>query len=566
VKRTSPRCGSKGSLERFLEIQAAYETLLQGGPTVSASPRPRRPRAHAAARTAPGPARASVDPAPPGIGTAGAGAGWSSIRAWTGRRPCRRARPPRARSPQGDAWLHHLRRGGGGGRARLGRRGLVRPGLRHLLDAESEGVRGPAQAWPLSTLPGRARRDPGPARPGTPRPGGRQRGRWTVIRRHPRPRRPIHPPRQHGTAVGRRAGGRGRACRRGSRSDLRVPGRCAGGRWRRRNAARAVSPRATPPARARCDPVRRCGRVHAAGGRRRRGGRDCDGAWSDSGQPPGAVSRRDPGGVRGERRRYHETVSRRASSDLSGAAQEYLLALRSAAVDESRATAATVARHVGVSNPGRQRACTGGSPAKAWSARARARADAHPARPRGCGRHIPSPRPARVAVDQRCRAWLGGVGRRGRAPPGSDLAPRRGAPGRAAGPPGDVPRTEPRRCRDRRAPAGRRVAGEPRGGRRRHGLPDHRDRGGGPGAPVVPRGARADAGSPHRDPGPLRVAGRGDARGADRRATLGPATGVAHPRPPGRARPVPLPPGPRAGSGPADGPLPPRYGRGRVDR
>jgi DtxR family Mn-dependent transcriptional regulator len=42
-------------------------------------------------------------------------------------------------------------------------------------------------------------------------------------------------------------------------------------------------------------------------------------------------------------------VSRRASSDLSGAAQEYLLALRSAAVDGARATAATVARHVGVS-------------------------------------------------------------------------------------------------------------------------------------------------------------------------------------------------------------------------
>lgn len=42
-------------------------------------------------------------------------------------------------------------------------------------------------------------------------------------------------------------------------------------------------------------------------------------------------------------------MTRRASSDLSTAAQEYLLALRSAAVEEAHATAATVARHLGVS-------------------------------------------------------------------------------------------------------------------------------------------------------------------------------------------------------------------------
>jgi DtxR family Mn-dependent transcriptional regulator len=42
-------------------------------------------------------------------------------------------------------------------------------------------------------------------------------------------------------------------------------------------------------------------------------------------------------------------VSRRASPDLSNAAQEYLLALRSAVVEGSRVTAATVARHLGVS-------------------------------------------------------------------------------------------------------------------------------------------------------------------------------------------------------------------------
>lgn len=42
-------------------------------------------------------------------------------------------------------------------------------------------------------------------------------------------------------------------------------------------------------------------------------------------------------------------MNRRGSSDLSGAAQDYLLALRSAAVEEARVTAATVARHMGVS-------------------------------------------------------------------------------------------------------------------------------------------------------------------------------------------------------------------------
>ena len=42
-------------------------------------------------------------------------------------------------------------------------------------------------------------------------------------------------------------------------------------------------------------------------------------------------------------------MTRHASSDLSGAAQEYLLALRVAATDESKVTAASIARHLGVS-------------------------------------------------------------------------------------------------------------------------------------------------------------------------------------------------------------------------
>jgi hypothetical protein len=42
VKRNHPDAG-EGSLERFLEIQAAYESLLQGGPKVGASPRPAGP-------------------------------------------------------------------------------------------------------------------------------------------------------------------------------------------------------------------------------------------------------------------------------------------------------------------------------------------------------------------------------------------------------------------------------------------------------------------------------------------------------------------------------------------
>ena len=43
------------------------------------------------------------------------------------------------------------------------------------------------------------------------------------------------------------------------------------------------------------------------------------------------------------------------NQDLSGAAQEYLLALRVMAVDGSRVTAAQVGRHLGVSHPGGQR-------------------------------------------------------------------------------------------------------------------------------------------------------------------------------------------------------------------
>ena len=133
------------------------------------------------------------------------------------------------------------------------------------------------------------------------------------------------------------------------------------------------------------DAAGRCGRVRHAD-RSRPGGRDCDGACSASAPSPGGVSSPRPGGIGGEPGRYDGAVSRRASSDLSGAAQEYLLALRCAAVDGARRDRGAVARHVGVTTQAasemyRRLAADGlVEPGRGT------RADAHPARPRGRGR------------------------------------------------------------------------------------------------------------------------------------------------------------------------------------
>ena len=79
-------------------------------------------------------------------------------------------------------------------------------------------------------------------------------------------------------------------------------------------------------------------------------------------------------------------------------------------------------------------------------------------------RHLPPPRAARVAADLGHRARLGGVGRRGDAPPGRDLAAGRGAARRDARSPRDLPARQPDRRRDRPPPPGRDAA-ERDGGR-----------------------------------------------------------------------------------------------------
>ena len=79
------------------------------------------------------------------------------------------ARPGRPEAQQGDARLDVVRRRRGSVRARLARRQLVRHDERHLLDAQSEGIRRPAQA--RTGIPGagtpRDSTGGGPGRPPT---------------------------------------------------------------------------------------------------------------------------------------------------------------------------------------------------------------------------------------------------------------------------------------------------------------------------------------------------------------------------------------------------------------
>jgi len=102
-----------------------------------------------------------------------------------GRRRVRHAaaRLTRAQAEQGDARLHIVRRRRRSVRTRLARRELVRHDERHLLDAEPQGVRRPAQARPR--IPG-ARRAPdgrrGGHRAACPRSGWRLSGGRRVRR------------------------------------------------------------------------------------------------------------------------------------------------------------------------------------------------------------------------------------------------------------------------------------------------------------------------------------------------------------------------------------------------
>jgi hypothetical protein len=98
VKRNHPDAG-EGSLERFLEIQAAYETLLQGGPTVGAGPGPAgpgatRPPGQRPAQPGRRGSRASAGSAPPGPARDGARPGRGPGDGPAGERG-RRGRDPR---------------------------------------------------------------------------------------------------------------------------------------------------------------------------------------------------------------------------------------------------------------------------------------------------------------------------------------------------------------------------------------------------------------------------------------------------------------------------------------
>ena len=97
VKRNHPDAG-EGSLERFLEIQAAYEALLQGGPAVArprpAGPEPTRPPGRRPAQPGQRGSRASAGSAPPGPVRDGARSGRGSGDGAAGERG-RRGRDPR---------------------------------------------------------------------------------------------------------------------------------------------------------------------------------------------------------------------------------------------------------------------------------------------------------------------------------------------------------------------------------------------------------------------------------------------------------------------------------------
>ncbi len=293
-----PDAAGEKNVPRFLAIQAAYEQLAGGLEGRGASRRPasapRKPwdadpdRSDATRRAyggrargpasggskppsgtasngsgAPGPeagpgpksgagAKAGSQP-PPGAtrpGRRGAGTGGSATDRAGGyrglgrgqhgpgradqHRPLRHATTRSAQAQQGDPRFDVLRRRRRSVRARLARRELVRHDERHVLDAEPQGIRRPAQARP---------RIPGASPAGDPDPDARRartpptrrtgpapltvRPRW--VRRR-RPRRDPRPPDPHDQLVvgihGRRdrSGTGSRRRRGGVRGSLRTAG------------------------------------------------------------------------------------------------------------------------------------------------------------------------------------------------------------------------------------------------------------------------------------------------------------------------------------------------------
>ena len=160
-----------------------------------------------------------------------------------------------------------------------------------------------------------------------------------------------------------------------------------------------------------------------------------------------------------------------------------------------------------------------------------------PGRPAVRRRDLPPPRPARVAADRGRRARLGGIGRGGDAPPGRDLAARRGPARRDARAPGDLPARQPDRRRDRPSasrPAFRLSeieAGQPATIYR---ITEEAEEDAGLLSYLEARALTP--GAAINDPGPQRVARLADPRRPARSGDARPAAGGADPGPAGRGR------------------------------
>ena len=159
AKANHPDAAGEAALPRFLAIQAAYDTIA--GPDARAGRRPgaarpaapetalgRRPRPDG--RDVPSVRRpVAAGAADRCAGRRAGRSGGAAGSGLAGDRPpgTRPAAPSRAATEQGDARLDVVRRRGRRAvRARLGRRFVVRDDVRHVLDAEPEGVRRSAQA------------------------------------------------------------------------------------------------------------------------------------------------------------------------------------------------------------------------------------------------------------------------------------------------------------------------------------------------------------------------------------------------------------------------------------
>ncbi len=414
----------------------------------------------------------------------------------------------------------------------------------------------PGSRGPVGSEPAAPRPAPRPSRATTaqaaPGPGdrdARRPGRCRVARPRPGARLARRPP---GRTSSRRCPCRSPASRcwpssrapRGSRSAAAWPScspRSRSWPWSPRSAARTTRPGPRRRRRSCSPPLAWTAGVLLVGA-----GRVAPYPWRT-----GRVTATDGGVVRQVARApagYDHHVTRRAPSDLSSAAQEYLLALRVAAGDGCRVTTAHIARQVGVTTQAASEMVR------------RLAADGLVAQ--GEGRELILTAPGRAAADAIFRRhalleWLlTTVVGLGWAESDVEAARLQGAISprvearldELLGHPETCPHGNPIDvAAAERRPPGVPLAGLEAGSRATiYRITEAAEED--PGAPLVPGGARPDARRPRHDPGPLRVAGRRHARGADRARHARPPAGRAGPRPVRRGRPRALPP--RPGRGP----------------